>query len=567
MIYSPRKFWTRFLALFFIALSPLGNIAQTVYVPSDHWVYDFLDRMETKGVLPIVLANTKPLTRQEIAAYVVELLKDKAALSRTESEQLEFLCHEFAEEIAQKTSFHQKNPSRLSRLVRHKWIDPWLPDAVYANGKNFLSMTSGPLKAYWDPVFLRSGMNAHSDTLTQTEKVYQAANGFVLWGTIGNHLGFLSNVRDTKEWGTRNYPHGVNFSDVGLGFAQGHGNYMYHDETIAYLVYTWKYFNFQFGKDKNRWGPGYSGQLALSDIPTSYDQIKLQYISRRVKFTSLMGFLKNYTPDYFYGDAQEKYLAAHRLEFSPIRQLNLGLHETIIFAGRKFEPAYLNPMMFFRSAEHYLGDRDNATMGLDFTFKYIPKTKLYGELFIDDISTAKLGTGFYGNKYAYLVGLYHVDLFGIPNLDVHLEYTRVRPYTYTHKEDITSYRHFTTNLGHRIGPNADDMFCELRYRTSRRLLFKSQFEIMRHGANTADQNVGGSIFRPHLFPADPVYVDFLQGIREKTLSLGIAGSYEVIRNGFIEISYGREIYRRYQPESEKSPVSRSALQMILKMNY
>ncbi|NIA30810.1 MAG: hypothetical protein GWP06_12970 [Actinobacteria bacterium] len=563
-----RKITAIFIALFFIALSPIGSIAQTVYVPSDHWVYDFLDRMETRGIVPSVLANTKPLTRQEIATYVVELLNSHAAFSRAESEQLEFLCREFAEEIPpQNTSCRQKNTSRLSRLERHKWIDPWLPDAVYANGRNFLSMTSGPLKAYWDPVFLRSAMTAQADTLPQTEQVFQAANGFVLWGTVGNHIGFYSNVRDTKEWGTRTYPHG-NFSTDGLGFAQGHGNYMYHDETVAYLVYTWKYFNIQFGKDKNRWGPGYYGQLALSDIPTSYDQIKLQYVARRIKFTSLMGFLKNYTPDYFYGDAQEKYLAAHRLEFSPIKQLDIGLSETIIFAGRKFEPAYLNPMMFFRSAEHYLGDRDNATMGLDFELKIIADTKLYGELFIDDISTGKLGSGFYGNKYAFLAGLYHVDIFGIPNLDVHLEYAHVRPYTYTHKEDITSYRHFTTNLGHRIGPNADDLFCELRYRTSRRLLIKSQFEIKRHGANTENQNVGGSIFRPHTFPADPQYVDFLQGIREKTSSIGIVGSYEVIRNSFIEISYFYESYKgRFSGSVAKSQAHRSALQMTMKMNF
>lgn len=556
------------IAFFFIAINPLGSIAQTVYVPSNHWVYDFLDRMETKGIVPSVLASTKPLTRQEIAAYLVEIEKSGAALSRVENEQYAFLCREFAEEMTQKgSSRRQTKIPRLSQLTHHKWIDPWLPDEIYANGRNFLSMTSGPLKAYWDPVFLRSAMTAQADTLPQTDQVFQAANGFVLWGIVGKHLGFYSNVRDTKEWGTRTYPHG-NFSSEGLGFAQGHGNYIYHDETVAYLVYTWKYFNIEFGKDKNRWGPGYHGQLALSDHPTSYDLIKLQYSSRRVRFTSMMGFLKNYTANYFYGDPQEKYLAAHRLEFSPIKQLDIGLHETIIFAGRKFEPAYLNPMMFFRSAEHYLGDRDNATMGLDFELKIIANTKLYGELFIDDISTGKLGSGFYGNKYAYLFGIHHVDIFGIPNLDVHLEYARVRPYTYTHKEDITSYRHFTTNLGHWIGPNADDLFCELRYRTSRRLLFKSQFEIRRHGANTEKQNIGGSIFRPHLFPADPEYVDFLQGIRERTTTMGIVGSYEVVRNSFIEISYIYENYKgRFSGSVLKSPAHRSALQFIMKMNF
>ncbi len=559
---------TIMLLLLFIGASS----AQTVYYPSSHWVYDFLDRMETKGVLPVVLAGTKPMSRCEIAknlAAITQFCEQGGKLSRTEIEQLEFLHTEFLEELEWLQVNSSAKTSDLTRVVRHRWIDPWLPNLIYANGRNFFTVASGPLRAHWDPIFLRQRTYASADTLDGQERVFSDANGFVLWGTLGDHLGFVTDVRDTKEWGTRRYPSGFNITAPGLGFVNGYGDHIYHDETVASLVYQWKYLLLQFGKDSNRWGPGRHGQLSLSDQPTSYDLLKFQVTGKPFKFTSMLAFLRQYPTLIVNGEQRDKTMAAHRLEFSPIRQLDVGLHETVIYSGRKIEPAYLNPIMFYRSAEHYLGDRDNATMGADIEIKVIPKTKLYGELFIDDLTTGKLGTSYFGNKYAYLAGLLHVDLFGLPNWDIRIEYAKVRPFTYTHTEEFNTYRHFITNLGHWMGPNADDLFVESRYQFSRRLRLESFFEILRHGANSPTQNFGGSIFAPHFVFRDPLYVDFLQGVFEKTTSFGLKLSYEIVRNGFVRVNY-----RHDRGESDWSfldgeayPGNRSEFYFSLSFNY
>ncbi len=558
------------LACFVLGVLPVlfasHPVAQTVYYPSSHWVYDFLDRMETKGVLPVLLAGTKPMTRSEIAqhlATISQFYQQGGKLSRAEVEQLEFLHGEFREELERLQAKTADRTSELSRIIRHRWIDPWLPNLIYANGRNFFSIASGPLRAHWDPIFLRQRAYAKADTLDSQERVFTDANGFVLWGTLGDHLGFITDVRDTKEWGTRLYPFGINYSAEGWGFAQGSGNHTYHDETVASAVYQWKYLTLQFGKDSNRWGPGHYGQLGLADHATSYDLAKLQVTSARFKFTSMVGWLQHYGENFFYGNHQEKALAAHRLEFAPIKQLDIGLYETIIYAGRRLEPAYLNPVMFYRAADHYLGERDNAAMGLDWELKVIPKTKLYGELFIDDLTTGKLGTGFYGNKYAYLLGVFRADLFGLANLDACLEYARIRPYVYTHDRNI-SYQHYTTGIGHWSGPNSDVVFLEARYQYSRRLRVSASWESRRHGANPPGKNVGGDIGLPYSFPHDPEYVEFLAGIREQIHPFSLSAEYELIRNGFVHLYYS---YNRGETAGVDYPGKRSELGVFLSLNY
>ena len=70
----------------------------------------------------------------------------------------------------------------------------------------------------------------------------------------------------------------------------------------------------------------------------------------------------------------------------------------------------------------------------------IPNTKLYGELFIDDLYTSRIGSGWWGDKTAWLAGALWADAFTLANLDLRFEYARARPYVYTHIEKINTWR-------------------------------------------------------------------------------------------------------------------------------
>lgn len=536
--------------------------AQTVFVPSTHWVYDYLDRLETKRIVPVVLAGTKPMTRKEIALHLVEIEKQRDRLYKTEAEQLDYLLFEFQEHVPQKTNYL----TRIKSITELSWTKSWWPNWLYPQGRHLLEIDGGPLKINFDPIFYRSRLFANDDTLSAQERVNMDTNGFLLWGTVGHHFGYYTDIRDTREWGRQNYPRG-NTTGKGLGFVQGNGEQIYHDETLAYLLFSKSYLNIQFGKDSNVWGPGYRGQLFLSNSPTSYDQFKLQLVFDRMKYTYILAWLKHYTPDYYKGNPRTKMMSLHRFEFSPHRLVDIGLHSGVIYAGREFEPSYANPVMFFRSAEHYLGDTDNAVMGLDVELKAIKNTKLCGELFLDDLTTSKLGTGFYGNKFGVTGGFFYVDVFGLPNLDLRAEYTAIRPFVYSHKDTVTTYAHFITPLGHPAGPNSENLFVQAQYRLSRRWLVDLSVENYRFGANTALLNVGRDPFRPRDFMTDPDIISLLDGVKHDVRTMRFHAEYEFMRNAFLEFNVA-QIQTDIDEQSDRAyPVGRSQFEVAFRMNY
>ncbi len=502
------------------------------------------------------------MTRLEIARHLEIFQGQRDNLSKTENDQLDYLLFEFQEDV----TFASSCETRVKKLTELSWTRSWWPHWLYPQGRHLLEIGHGPLKINLDPIFFRSRLFAQDDTLKGQDRVNIDTNGFLLWGTVGPWFGYYTDIRDTREWGTRAYPAG-NTTGEGLGFVQGNGDQIYHDETLAYLLFSKNYLNIQFGKDSNVWGPGYRGQLFLSNYPTSYDQLKLQLTFERLKYTYVLAWLKHYTRDYFKGDPITKMMASHRLEFAPHRSIDIGLQSAVIYADRSFEPAYMNPVMFFRSAEHYLGDLDNAVMGLDVEIKAIKNTKLYGELFLDDLTTSKLGTGFYGNKYGLTAGLLYVDIFGLPNLDLRAEVTAVRPFVYSHKDTVTAYAHFTTPLGHLGGPNSESAWLNLQYRLSRRWLADVSFQRYRFGANTADMNVGRDIFRPRNFMTDPLTVQLLDGMLHNITSVRAHVQYEFIRNGFLELAYSH-INTTIDKRSEWDyPVGRSQIECAFRLNY
>jgi hypothetical protein len=545
--------------------------AQSVYVPLNHWAYDFVERLEARGLITGALNATKPYSREEMAAYLIqaeEKINAGQSLNSVELEQLRFLQFEFKEEFQRLTGRNGRSySSRIAHIKEHKIFGKIFPKFLYKNNRNFFNISSDVFQVLVDPIFYHNWLYANPDSVSGIERVLERTHGVTLWGQLGTHLGFFFDFRDTKEWGTRTYPQQFEITREGLGFVNGYGSHIWHDETNAYLVFKLPYMQLILGKDFNYWGPGYNGALTLSNHATSFDQIKLQTKIWRLKFTYLWGFLRTFPPIL---DANSKStpknIVAHRLEINAARWLNLGVHETVIFGNRRFELAYLNPINFYRSAEHALDEDDNATMGFDLEFFLIPNVKLYGEVFIDDLSTLKLGSGFHGNKTAFLTGGLWVDALTIPNLDVRLEYARTRPYLYTHRNDINKYSHFSTGLGHWIGPNADDLFARLQYRLSKHFAMAARFELYRHGDNEPGRNVGGDINQPYL-PDAPANIDFLDGIRERRTGFGFEASYEIFRNFYFGLQFNTASSKNFLlPEGTRGPVNRQEFFVNLSLN-
>ena len=106
-------------------------------------------------------------------------------------------------------------------------------------------------------------------------------------------------------------------------------------------------------------------------------------------------------------------------------------------------------------------------MGMNSKFKLSNSSHLYGQFVLDEFSGPSLnGEGFWGNKYAYQIGVKYYDVFGLNNLVIQLENNLSRPYTYSHFNSSQNYGHYFQSLAHPLGSNFNEIifFTDYKYK-------------------------------------------------------------------------------------------------------
>jgi hypothetical protein len=74
--------------------------------------------------------------------------------------------------------------------------------------------------------------------------------------------------------------------------------------------------------------------------------------------------------------------------------------EGIVFGRQnQFEFGYLNPVIFYRSAEQQNGSADNALAGLDIKANVARKFQFYGQLMLDELKISELRKQWWANKF------------------------------------------------------------------------------------------------------------------------------------------------------------------------
>ncbi len=528
--------------------------AQTVSVPLSHWAYDVIECWEVRGLIESTLNGTQPFTRLEMATYIQQVLQTylntPERFSRVDLEQLRYLTVEFKEElkILTKTNPTINSKTRISSILEKRPFS-FLGNHFYRNGRNLLELHHDDFNLFADPV-----LSYDSREMIDEEKgKYQQtrlSNGFLFRGNLGRYMGFYFNLTDNHVRDERWKDQRIDFQvleESGWPFLlKGRIGSWDFDENVAYLSLNYKYFYLLYGREYNQWGVGHLSNLLLSTNAQLYDQLKLVVRYWRFKFTHLTAFIQ-----YISANARKNiksqphidvYWAGNRLELDLGKGLQMGFSEAIVYGNRSLQPGYLNPMSFFKSLEHYYGDRDNGLLSLDFELRLKPGFKIFGEWLIDDISTGKIGSDFYGNKFAWQGGFLWVNPLRIPDVDLLVEYVRIKPYVYSQSfQDYNKYKHYDTILGHFIGPNSDDFYLRLRKRFSKFFTVSGEIEKYRHGSNLSDRNVGGDPDLPHR-TGDAWDAPFLDGILNRQLSMGVSLQYEFIRNLFGEFHFRRIRY-------------------------
>ncbi|MFI5263837.1 MAG: hypothetical protein ACHQM6_04925, partial [Candidatus Kapaibacterium sp.] len=180
-----------------------------------------------------------------------------------------------------------------------------------------------------------------------------------------------------------------------------------------------------------------------------------------------------------------KFLALHDLTFLIGKDVELGFTDMMIFS-RRFDLAYVNPFTFLKTVEASLNDRDNGLLGAHARWRIAPGVEIRGEGLVDDILGSRIGTGYWSNKFAWQIGGMWAAPFGLQDVDIAFEHTRVEPFTYSH---FNSQNTFSTNgqlLGASIGPNSMSFWGQIRWAPSEKLSVELDLTLVERGENIYD---------------------------------------------------------------------------------
>ncbi|RAK66668.1 hypothetical protein [Hymenobacter edaphi] len=459
-----------------------------VYVPLDPDVYRLIDRYAIKYG-PDSVGDIHTSTRPYNRAAVGRLAARMAAAGKVEAFNQTYLQQD-------NWTHSAAGPAESQRpILKHFYR---MPTDLY-------SVNTPDFQLRVNPV-LNLQVGSGSDGF-----LYTNTRGVQVEGTIDQRLGFYTYFTDT-QMRVPEYVSNRIRRDNAVPH-EGYWKYFKNQQNQfdfltarGYVTYAaTKHINVQLGHDRNVIGNGYRS-LILSDYAAPYFFLKLNTRVWKLNYQNIFAELtaERRNVDTVF---QKKYMALHHLSYDITPGLNVGLFESTMFGRGKgrFELQYLNPIIFYRSVEQAVGSNDNAILGADFRWNIKRRAQLYGQVVLDElvVSQVRSGRGWWANKQAFQVGGKYLDVFGLSNLDLQVEYNFIRPYTYQHLDLYRAYEHYGQPLAHPIGANLWELFGQLSYQPLPRLTLVGKGFYSVYGLDGIDAttrellNYGGNVLRPY----------------------------------------------------------------------
>ncbi|HRK73320.1 MAG TPA: capsule assembly Wzi family protein, partial [Rhodothermales bacterium] len=194
-----------------------------------------------------------------------------------------------------------------------------------------------------------------------------------------------------------------------------------------------------------------------------------------------------------------------------------------------------NPVILYQSIEEDLGDLGNATLGAGGYWIPVNGLKIYGQFLLDEFDFSdytKTASNQWTKKYALLAGFAYTSL---PSSTVKLEFSQVRPFTYSHHSGQTSYTHYNDYLGHPLGSNFRDITLWYHWYAPADLNLYLTASYTKRGRNSSI-NYGGSPLNPYTTRVKDADVQMFDGVTVKELWSEIRLNKELLPNCFIEFN-------------------------------
>lgn len=538
-------FFVTLLSTYFLLLTSI-SLPQQENVPIDHGVYKFLKEMSVKGIIADVHDDNPLMSYEEVKTLLEEISFKANELSSTEKNILKKFQDEFYYDKADSSNTMQ----------------------IFGTSDRYSTNTSdlfsGKIKRAY--TYRNEGVNL---TLSILGRVIHGENfspkldntemfdgGFRLRGTLFDKLGYnLSFIKggikgDVAFAATVDPRMKYNFKYVEN--IENIGNYDFTEGYLRYFIQPVKNMGIalEFGREKMTLGYGYGNKLIISGNHPVFDFIKFDFNYGVFSFISCQAStVGDYTPNI---DSLNytKYIAINQIKLSFKEKIDVAIGESIIYSGRGLDLTYLNPLVFLKFAQMSIQDRDNAQAWVQVQTHFIKNLELQGTFFMDDDPFGNLqDLNNYINKTGYSLGMFWYSPFSISDLSLVFEYTRIRPYVYSHHDRHDTYTAWGQILGDSIGPNSDEIFLRLAYNANASLRLNFDFQHIRHGANIYDPfgnlifNAGGDVFVDHRDRIDPVDIEFLNGERINTNIFTFGVRYEPIRQVFLDLMFKKIVQK------------------------
>jgi len=518
------------------------TIAQVENVPQNNRVYSFLKEMKVKNIISYISEDVPNLSRYEVKELLDSVRKSYQQLSETERDLLYWFEIEYSDSLIEETTTRLFTPGKgfvntLSEVFSNKVKYLF---SYREENANFYAEGLGH--------FYHGQQIKHEVTNANLYDI-----GFRLRGTVFNHLGYFFSVIKGGASGNKDLIETIeprvltNFKWV--EDSENIGNYDFHNAYLKFLAKPVEgmKISVQLGREPLTIGYGYGSKLVLSGDNPTLDFLQFKFDYGMVHFTSIHASTVGLFSTEQY-DRYTKFWAFNSLKFSLNGLFDIGMGEAIVYSGRGIELAYLSPIPFYKFIEMNLQDRDNGNIYIELQTGFIPNLELQGTFFLDENILSNLGNlDNFTNKTAYQLGAFWYEAFTINNLSWILEYTRIRPYVYSHVNIKNTYTAWGTNLGHRIGPNSDEIFTRFAYNINMWVGASLEYRHQRSGENIYDdggnlvKNVGGDIFVSHEEGRENDTAIFLDGIRVDTDVFQAGIRIEPFRDFVFDIIYNYSI--------------------------
>src|SRR3989339_1327092 len=322
--------------------------------------------------------------------------------------------------------------------------------------------------------------------------------GASVFATYSDWFGLNFSIRDKGEFGG-NVDRNKYFSPLSGAWYKGAPNGIEYSDLRGGINFNWDWGSISLIKENIQWGHGKFGQLILSAKPPSYPHIRFSIKPTEwLRFTYIHGWLNSLVKDsanFYYtypGTISQqlvesyipKYIAANLITVSPLNWLDVSAGNAIIYSG-DLRPEFFIPFMFYKFLDHNTGrgnvNDGNGMMYFDVSVRYPANFQFYSTAFIDVTEVRNILSNDFKNTWVgFTVGGKSVNAL-IDNLDITIEYTRLNPWVYEHKDEVTTYKHIKYYLGNWLGQNADQLRLQFDYQLLRGLKFKAFAERIRKG--------------------------------------------------------------------------------------